>query len=273
MKLKVLRSQRTHAKNRRFCEAKGLTLAEVLVATLILSLMLMIGHIALLASQSAWSTTDTQIRLQENLRQTLERISRELQESGSDNNGASQVSIMDGNGPNATDVLRFSIPLCVCGNSPLNASGNIATWGAPLNWGKTNCPGDMKIETNGKVQICHLPPGNPNNPQSLEVASAAVAAHLAHGDWLGHCSPCSITGNKFIEYRIDTDAQLLRQVLDNTGTLVRSDIFTDNISDFQAVLSADQKTVTLTVSVTASTSQNRQITISRSLNIYLRNRG
>jgi prepilin-type N-terminal cleavage/methylation domain-containing protein len=252
---------------------KGLTLIEVLVATLILSLILMTGHIALLAGQSAWSTTDTQIRLQESLRQTLERVGRELQESGSDNNGASQVSIMDGTGPNATDALRFSIPLCVCGNSPLNANGDIANWGAPLNWGWTSCPGDMRIEANGKVQICHLPPGNPQNSQDMEVAPAAVPAHMAHGDWLGLCSPCSITGNKFIEYRIDANAQLLRQVLDSTGTAVRSDIFAANISDFQAVLSADQKTVTLTVSVSASTSQNRQITASRSLNIYLRNRG
>lgn len=252
---------------------KGLTFVEVLVATFILSIMLMIGHIALLASQSAWSTTDTQIRLQENLRQTLERVGRELQESGADSNGVSQVSILDGNGPNATDVLRFSIPLCICGNSPLNAGGDIAAWGAPLNWGWTNCPGDMRIEANGKVQICHFPPGNPQNSQSLEIASAAVPAHLAHSDWLGPCTPCSVAGNKFIEYRIDTNAQLLRRVLDDTGTLVRSDIFAANISDFQAVLSADQKTVTLTVSVSALTSQNRQITILRSLNIYLWNRG
>ena len=170
---------------------KGLTFVEVLVATFILSIMLMIGHIALLASQSAWSTTDTQIRLQENLRQTLERVGRELQESGADSNGVSQVSILDGNGPNATDVLRFSIPLCICGNSPLNAGGDIAAWGAPLNWGWTNCPGDMRIEANGKVQICHFPPGNPQNSQSLEIASAAVPAHLAHSDWLGPCPPCA----------------------------------------------------------------------------------
>lgn len=254
-------------------EKKGFTLVEVLVTTLILSVVLMIGHIALLAAEAAWSTTDTQIRLQENLRQILERVSRELQESGADSNGALQVSILDGNGPNATDALRFSIPLCVCDNNPLDANGHIAFWGAPLLWGKTNCPGDMRLETNGKVQICHLPPGNPNNPQSLEVASSAVAAHLAHGDWLGDCAPCSITSNKFIEYRINTDGQILRQVLNDTGTLVQSNIFADDISDFQAVLSADQKTVTLTVSVSALTSHDRQITASRSLNIYLRNRG
>lgn len=33
-----------------------------------------------------------------------------------------------------------------------------------------------------KVQICHLPPGNPDNGHVIEVASAAEPAHLAHGD-------------------------------------------------------------------------------------------
>jgi len=35
-----------------------------------------------------------------------------------------------------------------------------------------------------KVAICHLPPGNPENIQYIEVGAAAVAAHLAHGDSL-----------------------------------------------------------------------------------------
>src|SRR5690606_39147187 len=46
-----------------------------------------------------------------------------------------------------------------------------------------------------KVALCHIPPGNPANPQSICVAASAVPAHLAHGDFLGDCSgsadPCS----------------------------------------------------------------------------------
>lgn len=37
------------------------------------------------------------------------------------------------------------------------------------------------------VIICHIPPGEPNNPQTLQVAADAVDAHLAHGDSLGIC--------------------------------------------------------------------------------------
>ena len=39
----------------------------------------------------------------------------------------------------------------------------------------------------GKVTLCHFPPGNPGNPQTLSVGASAVPAHLAHGDTLGAC--------------------------------------------------------------------------------------
>ena len=42
------------------------------------------------------------------------------------------------------------------------------------------------------VTLCHLPPENPSNAQTIVVGQAAVAAHLAHGDYLGECRPaCS----------------------------------------------------------------------------------
>jgi hypothetical protein len=55
---------------------------------------------------------------------------------------------------------------------------------------------DVHCGNNGtKVSICHIPPGNPSNSQTLCVAASSVAAHLGHGDFLGSCSegpnPCS----------------------------------------------------------------------------------
>ncbi len=262
-------NRRTTVKNQ-----QGFTLLELIVATAIFSVMLAGMVAALIAGQSAWSTTDTKIRLQENLRQTLQRISSELEESGADGNDVPQVVISNGGGASNTDVIRFSIPLCVCGSSPLDGNSNVTYWGAPLTWGMTNCPGEsLPVKTNSKVDICHFPPGNPNNPQSLDVAAAAVPAHLSHGDWLGTCAPCSITNNKFIEYRINAGGQLLRRVLNDAAAVVKEEIFAGNISDFQAVLSGDQKMVVLTVSTAANTHQNRQITASYSVNVYLRNRG
>lgn len=38
-----------------------------------------------------------------------------------------------------------------------------------------------------KVLICHIPPGRPENPQTISVSVNAVPAHLAHGDTEGPC--------------------------------------------------------------------------------------
>ncbi|MCH8880031.1 MAG: hypothetical protein IID34_09125 [Planctomycetes bacterium] len=39
----------------------------------------------------------------------------------------------------------------------------------------------------GRVAICHVPPGNPNNAHTITVNEDAVPAHLAHGDYCGPC--------------------------------------------------------------------------------------
>ena len=38
-----------------------------------------------------------------------------------------------------------------------------------------------------KVTVCHLPPGNPENPRTIAVGESAVGDHLDHGDDLGEC--------------------------------------------------------------------------------------
>ena len=38
-----------------------------------------------------------------------------------------------------------------------------------------------------KITICHLPPGNPENIQTITVGESAVQAHLDHGDEFGDC--------------------------------------------------------------------------------------
>jgi hypothetical protein len=44
-----------------------------------------------------------------------------------------------------------------------------------------------------KITICHIPPGNPNNPQTIEIPMSAWPAHQAHGDQLGACQPVTPT--------------------------------------------------------------------------------
>ena len=47
--------------------------------------------------------------------------------------------------------------------------------------------GDDDNDDDGKVTICHVPHGNPENAHTTTVSENAVAAHLAHGDYLGEC--------------------------------------------------------------------------------------
>ena len=55
----------------------------------------------------------------------------------------------------------------------------------------TICALDIRVPgTNGKkVYLCHVPPGNPGNPQTLSISVNAVPAHIPghEGDHLGAC--------------------------------------------------------------------------------------
>jgi len=43
-------------------------------------------------------------------------------------------------------------------------------------------------QPDGKVTICHIPPGNPANAHTISVGASAVPAHINHGDTLGSCT-------------------------------------------------------------------------------------
>jgi len=42
-------------------------------------------------------------------------------------------------------------------------------------------------QKNKKIIICHYPPGNPGNAQTITISENAWPAHEAHGDTLGPC--------------------------------------------------------------------------------------
>jgi hypothetical protein len=61
---------------------------------------------------------------------------------------------------------------------------------------------DIRCGQNGqKVLLCHVPPGNPSNPQTLCIAPSAVPAHLSEhsGDCLGACSSSRLLANYWID--------------------------------------------------------------------------
>jgi hypothetical protein len=69
----------------------------------------------------------------------------------------------------------------------------------------------------GKVDVCHIPPGNPGNAHTINISESAVAAHLAHGDTLGPCpdeAAGSGVGNMFTICD-DREGEVGRQVTMN----------------------------------------------------------
>lgn len=47
---------------------------------------------------------------------------------------------------------------------------------------------EVEAAEEGKVTVCHRPPGNPGNQRTLSVGASALDAHLGHGDFEGDCS-------------------------------------------------------------------------------------
>ncbi|MDO8580198.1 MAG: prepilin-type N-terminal cleavage/methylation domain-containing protein [Candidatus Omnitrophota bacterium] len=244
----------------------GFSLVEMLVGMLILSIISAAGFMLFISGESAWSLTDTQIRLHQSLRQTLQHASMELQESNS-----GQLTIFNNTGTNNTDIVRFSIPLCACGTSPMDENGDVKSWGAPLNWGSSGCLTSFPVEIGGDVKICHLVAGDPNDIQDLTVLPSAVNAHLSHGDWLGECSNCTPTDytNRFVEYQVNASSQLIRRILNSTFDEINQAVVGENISDFQASLAGE--IVTLTITASGTTNQHRQVTTNQAINVALRN--
>jgi hypothetical protein len=62
--------------------------------------------------------------------------------------------------------------------------------------GGDDCSGFPCGNNDNKVLLCHVPPGNPGNAQTLCISPSAVAAHLENheGD---HCGPCGAGNPRF----------------------------------------------------------------------------
>jgi hypothetical protein len=63
-------------------------------------------------------------------------------------------------------------------------------------WPAHQAHGDQMGACDDKITICHIPPGNPDNPQTISISRSALAAHLAHGDHVGGCVAEDTKNNK-----------------------------------------------------------------------------
>jgi hypothetical protein len=101
-------------------------------------------------------------------------------------------------------------------------------------------------QNSSKVAICHIPPGNPNNPQDICISVNAVQTHLNnHGDLIGSCSnTCRTTEPRLdpppacvdLTVSVSTDdfaSETSWEIVERgSGTVVGSRQFTFN-DDFQ----------------------------------------
>jgi len=230
-------------------QKKGFTLVEILVSVLIFSFMATGFFLILSTGQSTWYTTDVAVRLQQSLRQSMQRVTKELHESGFSQRGncaaVCKVIIQSNAGINGTDILSFQVPIdlnndgipttevtdcgcCPTPNFPSCNCGRVIDWGAPLLWAD-------------KINNC----GGGNN----------------------HCQ----YPNYSIKYLINDSSQFVRQVLDAGGSVIRTDIFADNLTGFHVTQNGNVVSIQLTAQLT--TVFGRNIISTMNADALLRNRG
>ena len=96
-------------------QKSGFTLIEIIVATGIF-IGLFAGILTILITGGrTWYQEELSVRLNQNLRRSIDRITRELRESGCENDDTPiigcetdeyKVIINDGSGPNNTDIVK-----------------------------------------------------------------------------------------------------------------------------------------------------------------------
>ena len=120
-------------------------------------------------------------------------------------------STSDPSGPGNTGTGTGNETITICHHPPGNPSNTqsitipASEWKAHQAHGDTPglCPKDNSTSDPGsgnsgntggneKITICHHPPGNPTNTQTIEISPSAWKAHQAHGDTVGACG----NGNK-----------------------------------------------------------------------------
>lgn len=213
-------------------QQSGFTIIEIMIVVLILSIMITGAFLTVSTGSDSWLSTGAQIDLEENVRATFSRISKELQESGEDSLGNLQVAISNGTEFNGSDDIRFTMPIiCETGVALVDVNGDVANWGAPLTWGCTD--------------------------------SSCMDAD----------DDCSSRDYAQIGYKLNVLNQLIRRVYDSGGNTVDEFLIAQNITDFQVALSGDQNIVTVTVTASKNSDKGRSFSVTRSLEILLRNKG
>ncbi len=113
----------------------------------------------------------------------------------------------------------------------VSISGDMVIVGAPWDDDAGNRSGSAYVfeqgdlcgdeDGDGRVTICHLPPGNPENAHTITVGVDAVPAHLAHCD---HCGPCGGDGGLLMSGTSAANDNPCSTDLDNSGDVGAADL-------------------------------------------------
>jgi prepilin-type N-terminal cleavage/methylation domain-containing protein len=205
---------------------KGFSFVEILVTVTIVSLMFAGGYAALSSGESSWFTAEAGIQVQEGLRKSLDQMTAELRQSK-----YSQVTLGNNTGVNSTDTITFSLPvICHTGDNLLDVSGDVAHWGATLQWG---CRDAACMDSN---------------------------------------NTCASIEYKYIRYSLTAGNLLIREVLDPTNVVKRTDTIARNITDFQASIANATAPISLTLTGRVSSVLNRALTVTVQSNVDFRNK-
>ena len=104
--------------------------------------------------------------------------------------GPFDVVIIDGEAALDTDSLPFTGDV----RSIVTAGGFEVCAQADADFDGSVSVGKVKVEFGalkqgeGKVEVCHVPPGDPDAQHTITIGESAVEAHMDHGDLLGACA-------------------------------------------------------------------------------------
>ena len=79
--------------------------------------------------------------------------------------------------------------------------------------------------------------------------------------------------SKYVQYEVTASNQLVRKVLSPALVVVRTDIIASNVTNMQITQSADQNVITIQLTAQKLSPMRKVITLTKSLDVYLRNRG
>ena len=84
---------------------------------------------------------------------------------------------------------------------------------------------------------------------------------------------CGTVEYKYVQYEVTAGNQLVRKVLSPALAVVTQSTIASNITNMQITISADQNVITIQLTAQKISPMRKTVTLTKSLDVYLRNRG